>query len=149
MKLKVSDDKFLEYRYSLNSEDYMVGFLIKSNGLNDVFDNSKVPEFEWNLKALRQDQSITFENRYTRLNYEHEVDKTNKLSQSGDDEDEIEDVSWISYRQHFFSSILVSEKPIDIAKVYSYDLVDDETIDTTFTKKYITKFPLYMIQVSY
>ncbi len=142
MKLKVSDDKFLEYRYSLNSEDYMVGFLIKSKGLNDVFDNSKVPEFEWNLKALRQDQSITFENRYTRLNYEHEVDKTNKLSQSGDDEDEIEDVSWISYRQHFFSSILVSEKPIDIAKVYSYDLVDDETIDTTFTKKYITKFPL-------
>lgn len=141
MKLKVSERQFLEYKYSLNTDDdYMLGFSIESHGLSKVFDSRQPAQFEWDLKALRQDQSITFENRYTRLTYEHDGEKINKLSQAGDDDETVEAVSWLSYRQHFFSSILVPESPIKSAEIRSFDLVEDETIDTLFTKKYSTKF---------
>ena len=142
MKFKVSENQYLVYNYTLSANDYMVKFSIESKGLSTVFDSLQPAEFQWNLRALRQDQSISFENRYTRLNYLHEGDKLNKLSQGGDDLEVIEDISWISYRQHFFSSILVPDSPLKTAEVSSYDLVEDETIDTVFTKLYKTKFPL-------
>ena len=142
MKLKVSEDQYLEYIYTLTPDDYMLGFDIRSQGLSDVFDTNKAVNFEWDLKALRQDQSITFENRYTRLSYEYDGNKTGKLSQAGEDDEALENVSWISYRQHFFSSILVPDSPLNNVELKSFDLVEDETIDTVFTKRYNTKFPL-------
>ena len=143
MKLKVSEHQFLEYKYSLNADDdYMLGFSIQSQGLSKVFDIRQPVQFEWDLKALRHDQSISFENRYTRLTYEHDGEKINKLSQSGDDDETVEDVSWLSYRQHFFSSILVPETPINSTEIRSFDLVEDENRDSLFTKKYSTKFAM-------
>ena len=142
MKLKVSEDQYLEYIYTLKPNDHMLGFSVRSQGLSGTFNSNQAANFEWDLKALRQDQSITFENRYTRLSYEYDVDKTSKLSQAGEDEEDLENVSWISYRQHFFSSILVLDSPLKKARISSFDLVDDETIDTVYTKRYNTKFPI-------
>jgi YidC/Oxa1 family membrane protein insertase len=142
MKLKVSEDQYLEYLYTITSDDYMLGFDIRSIGLSGVLDSNKNSNFEWDFKALRQDQSITFENRYTRLSYEYEGDKTGKLSQAGEDDETLDKVSWISYRQHFFSSILVPDSPLSKVELKSFDLVEDETVDTVFTKRYNTKFPL-------
>ena len=142
MKLKVSEDQYLEYLYTITSDDYMLGFDIRSKGLSGVLDSNKNSNFEWDFKALRQDQSITFENRYTRLSYEYEGDKTGKLSQAGEDDETLDKVSWISYRQHFFSSILVPDSPLSKVELKSFDLVEDETVDSVFTKRYNTKFPL-------
>ena len=142
MKLKVSEDQYLEYIYTLKPNDHMLGFSVRSQGLSGTFNSNQAANFEWDLKALRQDQSITFENRYTRLSYEYDGDKTSKLSQAGEDEEDLENVSWISYRQHFFSSILVPDSPLKKARISSFDLVDDETIDTVYTKRYSTKFPI-------
>ena len=142
MKFMVSEDQFIEYLYSLGKDDYMIDFSIRSKGLKEVLNNRYEPVFDWNMKAFRIDQSISFENRYTRLSYQYDKDKTDKLSQSGNDDDIIENVSWISYRQHFFSSILVPKSTLKSAEIKSFDLVNDETIDTVFTKKYTTKFPI-------
>ena len=142
MKFMVSEDQFIEYLYSLGKDDYMIDFSIRSKGLKEVLNNRYEPVFDWNMKAFRLDQSISFENRYTRLSYQYDKDKTDKLSQSGNDDDIIENVSWISYRQHFFSSILVPKSTLKSAEIKSFDLVNDETIDTVFTKKYTTKFPI-------
>lgn len=142
MKLKVSESKFLEYRYELKPDEYMIDFSIVSKGLNDVINSSQEINLDWSLKTYRHDQSITYENRYTRLTYMHEEDKISKLAQAGDDEELIEDARWLSYRQHFFSSILVAEQPFKKATISSYDLVKDEEIDTVFTKQYVSKLPL-------
>ena len=112
MKLKVSDSKFLEYRYELKPNDYMIGFTIKSQGLNNIINSSQNINLDWKLKGFRNDKSISYENRYTRLTYQHDGGKIDKLSPTGDDEENEIDVTWMSFRQHFFSSILVSENPI-------------------------------------
>jgi YidC/Oxa1 family membrane protein insertase len=142
MKLKASENKFLEYRYELKPDNYMIYFSIVSEGLNNVINSSQEINLDWKLKTYRHDQSITYENRYTRLTYMHEGDKISKLAQAGDDEELIEDARWLSYRQHFFSSILVAEQPFKKATISSTDLVQDEEIDTVFTKQYASKLPL-------
>ena len=142
MRLKVSETQFLEYRYELKPNDYMLGFSVKSQGLSNVLNTSQDVQLDWKFKAHRQDQSISFENRYTRLTYQHEGDKINKLSQGGDDDDTESDVAWLSFRQHFFSTILVPDTAFKTVDLKSFDLVQDETLDTLFTKRYEVSLPL-------
>ena len=142
MRLKVSETQFLEYRYELKPNDYMLGFSVRSQGLSSVLNTSQDVQLDWKFEAHRQDQSITFENRYTRLTYQHEGDKINKLSQTGDDDEVESELSWISFRQHFFSTILVPDTPFKTAELKSFNLVNDETVDTLFTKRYEVQLPL-------
>jgi len=143
MKLKVSESKFLEYRYELKPNDYMLGFSVKSQGLNTVINSSQDVKLDWRLKGRRHAKSIAYESRYTRLTYQYENgDKISKLSQAGDDDEVEENVSWLSYRQHFFSSILLTDNPFKTASLKSTTLAIDEEVDTLFTKSYAATMPL-------
>lgn len=142
MKLKVSPIKFLEYRYELKPNDYMMDFSIRSQGLSDVVNSSQQLYLDWKLKAFRNDKSISYENRYTRLTYQHDDGKIDKLSPAGEDDEQEEDVTWVSFRQHFFSSILVSENPFKTVSLSSEDHVKDEAVDTVFTKTFAAKLPM-------
>lgn len=142
MRLKVSELQFLEYRYEVKPNDYMIDFTVRSQGLDNVINGALPISLDWQLKSKRQSKSISYENRYTRLTYEYEGGKIDKLAQVGDDEEVEKDVTWLSYRQHFFSNILVPEKPIASATLISNDLVENEDIDTVFTKQYASKFAL-------
>ena len=143
MKLKFSETTFIEYRYELKPNDYMIDFSIKSQGLSGVFNTSQPITLDWKQKNIRHAKSISYENRYTRLTYMHDEGKVDKLSQMGDDDDTADNVEWLSYRQFFFSSILVAnDSPFKDVAMTSKNLVEDEEIDTLFTKIYTSKFPL-------
>ena len=142
MRLKVSEDRYLEYRYELKPNDYMLGFTVRSQGLNNVVNSSQDVSLDWRLKGYRHAKSISYENRYTRLTYQHDDGKVSKLAQMSDDDEIEEDVEWISYRQHFFSSILVPDQPFNSVTLASQDLVEDEDVDTLYTKSYASVIPL-------
>lgn len=143
MKLKFSESEYLEYRYELKPNDYMIDFSIKSQGLSGVFNTSQPITVDWKQKSIRHAKSISYENRYTRLTYMHDEGRVEKLSQMSDDDETVNDVEWFSYRQHFFSSILVAnDGPFKKVEMTSQDLVEDEEVDTLFTKLYTTKMPL-------
>jgi YidC/Oxa1 family membrane protein insertase len=121
----------------------MIDFSIKSQGLSGVFNTSQPLVLDWKQKGIRHAKSISYENRYTRLTYMHDEDRIEKLGQMGDDDEVINYVEWLSYRQHFFSSILVAnDKPFKKAEITSQNLVEDEEVDTLFTKLYTSKIPL-------
>ncbi|WP_044399575.1 membrane protein insertase YidC [Lacinutrix sp. Hel_I_90] len=143
MKLKVSETQFLEYLYVIKPNDYMVDFSIKSQGLSGIINSSQEVNLDWTQKAMRHDQSVSYENRYTRLTYQHDDGNIDKLDQGGEDEEVEKDVEWLSFRQHFFSSILVADdKPFKSVMLSSKDLVEDEKVDTLFTKQFSAKTAL-------
>ncbi|MEM0932287.1 MAG: membrane protein insertase YidC [Bacteroidota bacterium] len=137
MKAKVSENQFLEYRYEMKPEEYLVDFTIRSQGLNGIFNDGRPITLEWDLKGIRHNKSVNYENRYTRLTYNHDGGKISKLSDSSDSDEESEvDVKWLSYRQHFFSSILAADDPFETVELRSKNLVEEESKDTKFTKEY-------------
>ena len=142
MRLKSSDDRYLEYRYEIKPDDYLIGFDIRSQGLNQVINSSREINLDWVQKGYRHAKSISYENRYTRLTYGYEGDKVSKLAQMSDDDEIEEDVEWISFRQHFFSSILVPDQTFASVELASKDLVEDEDIDTLYTKSFAARIPL-------
>lgn len=143
MRLKAGANQFLEYRYVLKPNDYMMDFSIRSQGLAQVVDTSKPMDLEWMMKTYRNEKSVTYENRYTKVVYEYEGGKDNALSEGSKLDDETaEDVSYIAFKQHFFTSILLTDTPFKKAQMTSENLVKDEKVDTLFTKKFTAKMPL-------
>lgn len=136
MKLKTSENGFIEYRYTLHPGEYMLDFSVNSQGLDGILSTSQPMYLDWSLKGYRHAKSISYENRYTRLTYEYENGKHSKLDPSGEDQELEKDVTWMNFRQHFFSSMLLTDTPFKEVSFKSEDLVHDEEIDTVFTKKY-------------
>lgn len=143
MKLKTSANNFIEYRYELNPSDYMLGFSIKTQGLENIINTTQPIYLDWNFIGYRQAKSISYENRYSRLTYEHENgDKHSKLSPASDDNELEKNVTWMNFRQHFFSSMLLTDTAFKEVELSSIDLVKDEEVDTLYTKKYGAKMLL-------
>jgi YidC/Oxa1 family membrane protein insertase len=140
MKLKVSETQYLEYRYEMKPNDYMVDFAVRSQGLGGVINSSNTINLDWNLKTFRNEKSISTENMYSELKYY--TDEADYLSAGSSDNEIVDNVQWIGYKQHFFTSILLTDKPFNKASLTSTSLVNDEKIDTVFTKKYELNTPL-------
>lgn len=142
MKLKAGANEFLEYKYILKPNDYMIGFDIRSQGLNKVLNTAKPLDLEWNLKTYRNEKSVSYENRYTEIYFEHEDGKIDYAGLGQTEESDLEKATFIAFKQHFFSTILLSKTPLEAAKVKSDNLVMDDKIDTTFTKQFKANIPL-------
>ncbi|WP_347174700.1 membrane protein insertase YidC [Polaribacter uvawellassae] len=140
MKLKVSETQYLEYRYEMKPNDYMVDFAVRSQGLGNVINSSNTINLDWNLKTFRNERSISTENMYSELKFY--TDEADYLSAGGNDNEIVDNVQWVAYKQHFFTSVLLTEKPFDKASLISTNLVNDDKIDTVFTKKYELNTPL-------
>jgi YidC/Oxa1 family membrane protein insertase len=142
MRLKAAANEYLEYKYVLKADDYMLDFDIQSQGLNKVLDASKPLQLEWDLKSYTNEKSTSYENRYSELYYEHEDGKSDYLGLGHNESETIENVSYIAYKQHFFSSILLTDTPFEKSELYSDNLVNDEETDTIFTKQFKAIVPL-------
>ena len=142
MKLKAAENQFLEYRYVLKPNDYMLDFDVRSQGLSKVLNTSKPLDLEWNLKSFRNEKSISYENRYAEIYFEYEDGKFDYTGQGQDKEENPEKVGFVAFKQHFFSSILITNTPFAKAKLFSNNLVNDEKTDTIFTKQFKANLPL-------
>jgi len=142
MKLKVAPNKYLEYLYELK-DDYMMDFTVRSQGLNGMINASQPVNMEWNLKSFRHAKSVTYENRYTEVVYEYEDGKDSYLGQ-GEDDANPKGVTWVGYKQHFFTSILLTDTPFRRASLTSQDIVDSEMAekDVEFLKNFGATIPL-------
>ena len=142
MVLSVSENQFINFEYVIPKKGFMMDFSISSTGFRSVIDDKKSITLNWDLKAFRQAKSVEYENRYSQLYYQYDGGDTDYLSSYSDSEEQEDAVSWISYGQHFFNSILVLENPINQVSFESKKLFEEEGKDVLFTKNYISNIPL-------
>ena len=140
MKLKVSDTQFLEYRYEMKPNEYMVDFSIRSQGLSSVINGSNAINLNWSLNGFRHEKSLRTENTMYSWYY-YKTDGEVDYIRPGNSE-VVNSLDWVAYNQHFFTSNLLSDTPFINASLSSTDLITDEKIDTVFTKNYELKAPL-------
>ena len=140
-RANISDFQFIEFKYTLPNQGYKLDFEIRSEGLENILASEDVI-LNWQTDLFRNSKSIDYESRYTQLTYAYEEDKVDNLSLSGEDEEVENKVRWISYRQHFFSSILIPENSIDEVLLKSNDLTINENLNNRYTKGLSSSFKL-------
>ena len=129
MLASLESGKSISIIYEFNPTDFMLNFKVRSEGFSSILNNREPLNLSWSLKCFRNSKSIEYENRYTELTYGYDNDKMSYLSATSDDEDEIDNVKWIGYKQHFFNSILIPENKIEKVNFKSENLVQSEDKD--------------------
>lgn len=142
MKLKTSENTYLEYVYTLPKEGYMLDLVLRSQGLMGAVNTSKPMNIDWKLQARRMEKSVTYENRYTQAAIQYEGDRINRMSQAGNDEQKEEKVSWVAYKQHLFTSVLISDNPFEKGDFISHNIAMNEGKEVKYTKNFLTSLPV-------
>jgi YidC/Oxa1 family membrane protein insertase len=143
MKLKVDSDKFIEYKYTLKPGDYMLDFSIKSQGMAQAINSGQSVVLDWHTKSYRTEKSISYENQFTDIRYMANSNEFEYLSAQSDvDDNEAENVNWIAFKQQFFTSVLLTDKPFERASLISQNLVQNEDVDSVYTKDFFAAIPL-------
>ena len=131
----------LELTFKLEENSSLVNFDVKLNDTNKYEENNDI-ELIWGRDSFRNSKSIDYENRYTALSYGFEEKKDSYLSIAGTTNKNINNVNWVSFREHFFSSIIILNDQIDDVDISSEDLASNETLDNKFTKRFKANIPL-------
>ena len=107
----------------------------------DIIDNTNSNyenvELIWGRDSFRNSKSIDYENRYTALSYGFENNKDSYLSVAGTTNKVIDNVNWVSFREHFFSSILILNNESNQVEISSEDLAGNDALDKKFTKRFL------------
>jgi YidC/Oxa1 family membrane protein insertase len=74
-----------------------------------VLNTSKPLDLEWNLKAHRNEKSISYENKYTEIYFEHKDGKVDYAGLGASENELLEKKHIYSFQTAFFSTILVSK----------------------------------------
>jgi YidC/Oxa1 family membrane protein insertase len=142
MKASLSSGEYIAFEYHFPKKGYLHTVAIKTEGMQRLMNSGTPPQLDWKTTVFRNSISIDYENRYTEFTFGYEEDRVDYLSLSDEDQETREGIRWISYRQHFFSAILIPEAPISSATLTSVNLASDEAFEEKFTKSFETVYPL-------
>ena len=112
LKLKVSDNQYIEYKYTLEPNSYMLKFNINFVGMNKIIANNlDYLTFDWQTNLKRQEKGKKWALYYATIFYKYFKDDVDDLSNRSDEskEDLKTKVKWIAFKQQFFSSFLIAD----------------------------------------
>jgi YidC/Oxa1 family membrane protein insertase len=111
MRLSYSPTQYIDYVYTLNGTGYKVGLTVKPVGLDQVIANSGTVNINWISNPLKQEIDINQERQYSSIYYNNLDGDSNDIGDTKDQEKTFPDAKtqWFSFKQHFFSSVLISK----------------------------------------
>ena len=110
-------------KYTLVPGSYMVRMEMVQQGMNNIIPlNINLVDLDWHQKISRHEEGKTFEERWSGICYKFagEGGDVETTSESGDDEKEIKDkLKWVSAKNQFFSTVLISDSVFNTARMNS------------------------------
>ncbi|HIE16555.1 MAG TPA: membrane protein insertase YidC [Bacteroidales bacterium] len=137
-RLNSSNNRYIEYIYTLAPNSYKVDFTIKFSGMDDVLSqNMNMLALDWSYYVRELEKSKISEDNYTTIYYKPYGDDIDKLSSSSDDKEELTTkVRWVAFKQQFFTNVLIANQ------YFSNVVVEQNKLEE---KGYIKKFHANMI----
>lgn len=139
-RLVYAENQYLDYIYSIKGDNHNLGLTIVTHGLQDVIapsENRLTLNMESPLRTqennLRSEQDRS--TAYYRTARDGDVDH---LSTTSDDEEIFEEqLEWVSFKQHFFSSVLVSETGFNGGKINVYTSPERDVVKLISSNLYL------------
>ena len=141
LRAKISSNGNIDFKYVLPKDGYRFRFEIRINDVDQVLDKSVPIDFSWEMNSLRNSKSAQYEDRYTFMSYKNDKNKYNSLWYS--ENENLKEIFWISYTQHFFSSILIPNKPLIDNEISWKSISGDDIEDSKFLKFFKTDSKIF------
>ncbi|MBR5836222.1 MAG: membrane protein insertase YidC [Bacteroidales bacterium] len=112
MRLPFSNGGYIQQKYVLPEDSYMLQNELSFVGLGDIIPNNvSMLDIDWNLVVPRLEKGFKNETQYSKLNYYFTGDKKPEILGRGRDGSKRVDtkMKWFAFQQQFFSAIMTAE----------------------------------------
>lgn len=111
--------KYLEFMYVIHHDDYMIGFDVRTVGLDDVIaSNATSLALDWKVDLLQQEKSI---DRFANPTVYYRSLKSGDVDHLKDNKDDKESITtrlkWVSFKQRFFSNAIIAKEEFSNAEL--------------------------------
>jgi YidC/Oxa1 family membrane protein insertase len=125
-----TNPSYIEFSYQLTGNKYMLDFAVNFVGMQDIIAaNTTIINLDWRSKLPRQEKNRSNEQNNSTIFYKYTNDEVSKLRETKDGSERLlSSVNWISFKQQFFSCVLISENGFanaDISTTTSGEEEDD------------------------
>jgi YidC/Oxa1 family membrane protein insertase len=120
---------FFEQIYSLDPQNYLLHYTIRTENLDDVIDQrSKSIKLRWINYLGKLEKAVSYEKNYSAIYYKPVIDNPEHCSCTGSDTQNKENtaIKWISFTQQFFNASLLADQPFQGAKMVTTFLDDSD-----------------------
>lgn len=116
MRLTHSEGKYIDYIYSLKGESYNVGLTIATRGMQDVVAPTQQHiTLNWESVLKQKEKDLPGEQKYSSAYYKQGDESIDNLSLSESETKVLNEgkIKWFSFKQHFFSNVLIAKNSFD------------------------------------
>ncbi|MFA5245889.1 MAG: membrane protein insertase YidC [Pedobacter sp.] len=116
MRLTHSEGKYIDYIYTLKGQGYNVGLTIATQGMQDVIaPTQKSITLNWETVLKQKEKDLPGEQRYSSAYFKQGDESVNHLSLTESENKELNEgkIKWFSFKQHFFSNVLIAKNSFD------------------------------------
>jgi YidC/Oxa1 family membrane protein insertase len=115
LRLMAGENKYIEYKYTLAPDKYIVDFDVTFKSMEGIIaSNVSNITLDWRMYIPQQERGRQNEEYYTTIKYKYYQDDVEgiRLRQSKDVEqmDLPTKLSWVAFQDQFFSSVLISKE---------------------------------------
>ena len=107
----IDSTRYIDYVYTFKGDKYMLNFNIGMHGMQKIIPNNmNYVELKWYADMLQEEKTVDRFNGST-IYYKFYKDNVDNLSEKKNDDKTIKTkLKWVSFKQRFFSSILISKQ---------------------------------------
>jgi YidC/Oxa1 family membrane protein insertase len=113
LRLLADEDRYIEYKYTLAPEKYMVDFDVTFQSLEGIMaSNQNSLTLDWKMYIPQQEKGRQNEEGYTTIKYKYFQDDVENLK-PGKDLEEVDittKLRWVAFQGQFFSSVIIMDE---------------------------------------
>lgn len=129
MRLQATEEKYIEFLYTVYPDEYMLDFDINFVGLQNEINEipNSYANFRWQVNVPSLERGIDWENNNTSIYLKIGKDiESLTATKAKDDFRTSGSADWIAYKQQFFSSVIIADNNLS-SPIVSSEKIDDPT----------------------
>ncbi len=118
LKAEYGPNQFIEFIYNLEGNGNNVNYQVLLNGMNGLIQGNQIT-LDWASTLLKQEKSVKKEQEHSAPYFKYVEENPDHLSMFSDEKLELNEgkIEWLSFKQHFFSSIIIPQTPFESGTV--------------------------------
>ena len=118
-RLAASANQYLDFVYRLKGNSYMLDFNIESHNMENVIAaNNSYFDLNWNIVAPKNEKDMKMERNNTTVYYRFTNEDYDYINPAKDVNEKLSSgIKWVSFKQHYFSSVLISKSKFEAGEV--------------------------------
>jgi len=114
MKLHVDRNAYVEFRYVIPRDNYMIGYSVRFVGMQGLLANQNELLVNWQAVSFHLEKNPRSEHLYSTIFYNYAAGDKNPdnigISSSGSKSSDVNArLKWVAFKQQFFSSVIIAK----------------------------------------